>query len=162
MVIESEESIDSVKGVFEGYQAGSFCVSNKSARLWASLGCPYQQAFMLFEGDSEDQRKALDIMDKLGAKVIFEKMKFIMRSSGIKRLPRGIRKTTRENAANLTLRELDVLLLLKKGLQNKEIGEHLFISPKTVDHHISSILFKLDVNSRTKAVRQAIEMELIK
>ena len=85
-----------------------------------------------------------------------------MRSSGIKNIPRGIRKTTRLNPAHLTLRELDVLQLLKDGLQNKEIAEKLFISPKTVDHHISSIFFKFDVNSRAKAVQEAINLEIIK
>jgi DNA-binding NarL/FixJ family response regulator len=57
---------------------------------------------------------------------------------------------------------MDVLALLKDGLQNKEIAAKLFISAKTVDHHISSILFKLDVNSRVKAVHEAIKLELIK
>ncbi len=85
-----------------------------------------------------------------------------MRISGIKSIPRGIRKTTRANPAFLTGRELDVLQLLKEGLQNKEIAARLFISTKTVDHHLSSILFKLDVNSRTKAVHEAIRQEIIK
>jgi len=151
-----------LKEFFEGYQTGDPALSGLSASAWESLGCPYQQALMLFEGGVENKLKALDIMDKLGATVVFEKMKFIMRSLGIRKLPRGIRKTTRANTANLTLRELDILHLLKQGLQNKEIGERLFISPKTVDHHISSILFKLDVNSRVKAVQQAIELDMIK
>ncbi len=85
-----------------------------------------------------------------------------MRMSGIKSIPRGLRKTTLSNAAQLTLRELDVLQLLKEGLQNKEIASRLFISAKTVDHHISSILFKLDSNCRTKAVKEAISREIIK
>jgi len=51
---------------------------------------------------------------------------------------------------------------MKEGLQNKEIAGRLFISAKTVDHHISSILFKLDVNSRSKAVNEAVRMEIIK
>ena len=85
-----------------------------------------------------------------------------MRASGIKSIPRGIRKTTRANTAHLTERELDVLQLLKEGLQNKEIAGKLFISPKTVVHHISSIFFKLDVKSRTKAVQQAIHRNIIK
>lgn len=85
-----------------------------------------------------------------------------MRASGIKSIPRGIRKSTKSNPANLTDREVGVLQLLKDGLQNKEIAAQLFISPKTVDHHISSILFKLDVNSRTKAVQQASRLEIIK
>jgi ATP/maltotriose-dependent transcriptional regulator MalT len=151
-----------LKEFFEGYQTDNAPDINKSAALWKSIGNPYQQALILFNGNLENQRQALEILDKMGATVIFEKMKFVMRSLGIKKLPRGIRRTTRANTANLTLRELDVLQLLKQGLQNKEIGERLFISAKTVDHHISSILFKLDVNSRTKAVRQAMELELIK
>ena len=81
-----------------------------------------------------------------------------MRTSGIRNIPRGKRKTTRSNPAHLTERELDVIQLLKAGLQNKEIADRLFISAKTVDHHISSILFKLDVNSRAKAVHEAISM----
>jgi DNA-binding NarL/FixJ family response regulator len=66
------------------------------------------------------------------------------------------------NSANLTERELDVLQLLKEGLQNKEIANKLFISAKTVDHHISSIFFKLEVNSRLKAVQEAIHLDIIK
>ena len=84
-----------------------------------------------------------------------------MRAVGIKKIPRGLRESTRTNPAQLTNRELDVLQLLQKGNQNKEIAGALFISPKTADHHISSILFKLDVNSRTKAVREAVRMEII-
>jgi DNA-binding NarL/FixJ family response regulator len=47
-------------------------------------------------------------------------------------------------------------------MQNKEIEATLFISPKTVDHHISSIFFKLNVNSRAKAVKEALHLDIIK
>ena len=93
---------------------------------------------------------------------VYEKMKAMMRSSGITGIPRGMRKTTQANPAQLTDRELGVLQLLKEGLQNKEIGSRLFISAKTVDHHISSILFKLDVNSRARAVQEAIRLGIVK
>jgi len=85
-----------------------------------------------------------------------------MRAVGIKKIPRGLRESTRTNPAQLTNRELDVLQLLQKGNQNKEIAGALFISPKTADHHISSILFKLDVNSRSKAVTEAIRLDILK
>jgi DNA-binding NarL/FixJ family response regulator len=48
-----------------------------------------------------------------------------------------------------------IATLLHEGLQNNEIADRLFVSPKTVEHHISAILSKLEVNSRSKAVLQA-------
>ena len=85
-----------------------------------------------------------------------------MRVSGIKNIPRGLRESTKNNPAQLTTRELEVLQLLSKAVQNKDIADALFISPKTVDHHISSILFKLDVNSRSKAVAEAARLGILK
>ena len=134
----------------------------KAASIWKKLGYPYEQGLALFEGDENDKRKALEIVQELGAHAVYEKMKFEMRASGIKNIPRGLRKSTKSNPAHITERELDVLQLLKEGLQNKEIADRLYISPKTVDHHISSIFFKLEVNSRAKAVQEAIQLEIIK
>lgn len=151
-----------LKEFYEGYRTENKSMALKASVLWKQLGCPYEQALTLFEGSDDDKKEALRIIQKLGADAIFEKMKFEMRASGIKSIPRGIRKSTKSNPANLTDREVGVLQLLKDGLQNKEIAAQLFISPKTVDHHISSILFKLDVNSRTKAVQQASRLEIIK
>lgn len=85
-----------------------------------------------------------------------------LRSSGIKSIPRGIRKSTQSNPALLTSRELDVLQLLIESMQNKEIADRLNISANTVDHHISSILFKLYVNTRVKAVKEAVKMQILK
>jgi DNA-binding NarL/FixJ family response regulator len=134
----------------------------EDADSWEQLGCPYEQALSLFGGTEDDKRRALSIIQQLGADAIYEKLKMEMRSSGIKKIPRGLRGSTKANPAQLTNRELDVLQLLKKGIQNREIAEVLFISPKTVDHHISSILFKLDVNSRSKAVTAAARLGIVK
>jgi ATP/maltotriose-dependent transcriptional regulator MalT len=148
--------------MYEGYQCSNRADAVKAAALWEELGCTYNHALLLFEGSESDKRKAILIVQKLGAGAIFEKMKQQMRASGIKSVPKGIRKETRSNIAFLTGRELHVLPLLKQGLRNREIAERLFISPKTVDHHISSILFKLDVRSRTTAVLKATVMGLLK
>jgi len=148
--------------IFEGYKIHNPTMALKAASLWKQLGCPYEQALALFNGGNDDKKEALGIIQKLGAGAIYEKMKFEMRASGIKSIPRGIRKSTKSNPANLTDRELDIIQLLKDGLQNKEIAAKLFISPKTVDHHLSSIFFKLDVNSRTKALQEASRLEIIK
>jgi DNA-binding CsgD family transcriptional regulator len=134
----------------------------EEADSWENLGCPYEQALSLFDGTEDNKRKALSIIQQLGADAIYEKLKMEMRSSGIKKIPRGLRGSTKANPAQLTNRELDVLQLLKKGIQNREIAEALFISPKTVDHHISSILFKLDVKSRSKAVTEAARLGIVK
>jgi DNA-binding CsgD family transcriptional regulator/tetratricopeptide (TPR) repeat protein len=131
------------------------------AAYWEKLGCPYEQAVVLSESGENDKRKALQIMQQLGATGVYEKMKMDMRSAGIKKIPRGMRENTKANPAQLTNRELEVLFLLTKGIQNKEIAVKLFISPKTVDHHISAVLFKLDVSSRTKAVTEAIRLGII-
>lgn len=147
---------------YSGYVTDDHHLARKAAGLWEELGYPYQQALALFDGGEMDKRKAISIVHKLGARAIFEKMKMEMRASGIKSIPRGIRKTTQSNPALLTEREMDVLQLLREGMQNKEIAARLFISVKTVDHHISAIMFKLDSNSRIKAVQEAIHLEILK
>ncbi len=132
----------------------------KLVDFWKETGSPYERALAMFRGNADDKREALGEMQKLGAKVVYEKLKKEMRSSGIKKIPRGMRQNTCTNPAQLTDREMDVLQLLKEGMQNKEIARRLYISAKTVDHHISSILFKLDVNSRMKAVREAFRLAI--
>ena len=117
---------------------------------------------MLSGAGEEDKRKAIHLMESMGAPVVAERIKKEMRTAGIKSIPRGMRKSTETNPAFLTGRELEVLELLKGGLQNKEIAGKLFLSAKTIDHHISSILFKLDVNTRTKAVQEAIRLKILK
>lgn len=64
---------------------------------------------------------------------------------------------TNPEESPLTKRESEVLRLLAEGMSNKSIGEHLFISEKTVKNHVSSILQKLDVNDRTQAVINSIK-----
>ena len=133
-----------------------------AAAFWDKMGCPYEKAFTLFAGNEEDKKNALLIFQQIGADAVYEKIKMEMRADGIKKIPRGLRESTKANPAQLTNRELDVLHLLQKGIQNKEIAGTLFISPKTADHHISSILFKLDVKSRAKAVTEAVRLGILK
>ena len=63
--------------------------------------------------------------------------------------------------AGISQRELDVLLLLAKGMSNEEIAGRLFVSQNTVKTHLSNLYFKLDVKRRTQAVDKARSMGLI-
>jgi two-component system, NarL family, response regulator LiaR len=75
------------------------------------------------------------------------------------RLMREVRAP--EAPESLTEREMDVLRLLAEGQSNKEIARNLSIGEKTVKTHVSSILAKLDVQSRTQAVLAAMRSGLI-
>ena len=54
--------------------------------------------------------------------------------------------------AELTRREKEVVQLVGQGMSNPDIGRRLFISPKTVEHHVSNILSKLGLRSRIEVV----------
>ncbi len=75
--------------------------------------------------------------------------------------PRRVRRSTRENPAGLTGRELEVLTLVASGLRNAEIAARLVVSEKTVDHHVSAVLRKLDVRSRGQASVQALRRGIV-
>ena len=62
--------------------------------------------------------------------------------------------------ADLTARELEVLRLIARGLQNKQIAAQLHLSEKTVKTHVSAILRKLDVSDRTQAAMYAVRERL--
>jgi DNA-binding NarL/FixJ family response regulator len=66
-----------------------------------------------------------------------------------------------ELICELTARETEILRLLAEGKRNREIADALFLSEKTVKNYISSILFKLQVNSRTEAALLAVKRGLI-
>ncbi len=123
----------------------------EAADEWHELGVPYQQALALADGDEAARKKAFEILESLGAAKTISKLKQEMRETGLKNIPKGPRKSTRQNLAGLTVRQMEVLELLPENLTNIEIAEKLFISPKTVDHHISAILSKLGVSSRSHA-----------
>ena len=84
-----------------------------------------------------------------------------LRTAGVRGVARGPRATTSANPAGLTAREVQVLSLLSEGLTNAEIARRIVRSEKTVDHHISAILRKLDVRSRGEAAASAGRLGLI-
>jgi DNA-binding CsgD family transcriptional regulator len=127
-----------------------------AAETWKTLGCPYEHATVLaWHGGEAEQREALAIFEQLGAAPAAQILRQQMRAKGVRRVPRGTRKSTRSNALGLTRREAEILALLSEGLRNSAIAKNLFVSTKTVDHHVSAILAKLGVPTRAEAVAMA-------
>jgi ATP/maltotriose-dependent transcriptional regulator MalT len=125
----------------------------RAAALWERLGCPYERARALAEGDAPAQLLALEIFDRLGARPDLDRLRQRLRTEGVRHIPRGPRPSTRGNPFGLTAREREITALL--GLTNARIAARLHISPKTVDHHVSAILGKLGVATREEAGRLA-------
>ena len=126
-----------------------------AAAHWSEKGCPYEEAQALVEGDVAATTRALEIFRTLGAAPAIVTAQQRLRQLGAARLPRGRRPTTRAHPAGLTTREREVLTLLAAGLMNPQIATRLFVSRKTIEHHVSAILAKLDVSSRDQAVARA-------
>ena len=61
----------------------------------------------------------------------------------------------------LTTRELEVLMLIRKGLSNKQIAEQLFLAESTIKFHITSLLAKLLAGNRTEAINNAIQRGIL-
>jgi len=132
-----------------------------ASERWAAGGCVYSTAFALMDADEDTPlQRGLEELQALGAKPAAAIFARKLRARGALNIPRGQRAATRANPANLTSRELEVLVLLADGLPNTEIAERLIVSRRTVDHHVSAILRKLAVTTRGQAGAVAARLGL--
>jgi len=129
-----------------------------AAGVWEEIGCPYEVAMALADGPEEAKLGALEILDRLGARPMADRVRSQLRDLGLERVPRGPTKATLSNPAGLTSRQLEVLRLMAHGLSNTQIADELYVSKKTVEHHVSAVYSKLGVSSRSKAIRAAVEV----
>ena len=127
----------------------------EAAAEWTRIGCPYESARALAEGDAGAQVEALAAFEALGAKPAATSLRSKMREAGVRGLPRGARASTQGNPHGLTDRELEILALLAAGLKNLEIATKISRSVRTVDHHVDAVLKKLGARTRTEAVATA-------
>jgi DNA-binding CsgD family transcriptional regulator len=134
----------------------------QAARRWTGLGCPYEAGLVLYDApDEAPLREALKIFTELGASAAVQVTRQKMRLLGIRSIPAGPRAATRAHPLGLTRRECEVLELICAGHTNAEIAAKLFISTKTVDHHVSAVLAKLDAPTRDIAAAHAARLGLV-
>jgi DNA-binding CsgD family transcriptional regulator len=145
----------------EGDIADASSSLRRAWEIWRDLGAPYEEAQTCLlmavvcerRGDQDGRRLELDaarkLLDELGA------------GSRAAQAPNQFDRATHRPAGSLSEREAQVLRLLAAGKTNRDIGEALFISEKTVARHVSNIFDKLGVSSRTGAAAWAYQHNLI-
>ena len=115
------------------------------------------------ERDPDLVRRAIATFERLGAKPGLTNAIQRLRTLGVRNLPpirRGPRASTRAHPAGLTRREAEVLALVAAGLRNADIAERLYLTPKTVSHHLSAIYAKLGVDTRIEAAHAASQLRI--
>jgi DNA-binding CsgD family transcriptional regulator len=128
----------------------------RAASVFGRLRMPYEEARTRLELARAlrsrggvlavvEAQSALKAFDRLGARTESDRAAALLRDLGV----RG--RTGPKNVGLLTEREQEVLHLLAQGLTNREIGTRLFLSAKTVEHHVGAVLRKLGVRTRTEA-----------
>lgn len=143
---DAEKARHELQGAMEGFLRVEMPFEAARARL--------ELARVVAVGSQEsaiaEAHGALVAFDRLGAKHHADAAAALSRSLG------GRPRTGPRNAPGLTPRQAEVLELLAGGLSNPEIANRLYISRKTVEHHVESILSKLGLRSRAQAVVYAI------
>jgi DNA-binding CsgD family transcriptional regulator len=148
--------------VDEPYRSELEGQSEAAAKLWEQLGCSYEAALARLHTNNEAaQRTAVTALQRLGARRAAARAARMLRAGGVRNVRQGPRAATRANPAGLTSRELEVLALAATGLRNAEIAERLVLSRRTVDSHMSAILRKLGVDTRTEAVVKASSVGIV-
>jgi DNA-binding CsgD family transcriptional regulator len=149
---------DRLPGPYRAELAGDVHVA---AEFWRGCGCRYEAALALAGSDEEDDlRESLRELQQLGTRPAAAIVARRLRERGARGVQLGPRSATRANPAGLTARELDVLALVIRGDRNAEIASQLFLSQKTVEHHVSAILRKLGARTRGQAATEAIRLGL--
>jgi DNA-binding CsgD family transcriptional regulator len=141
--------------------AGAAAWLRRACEGWRDLAMPYEEAHTCLllavvcgrRGDPDGQRLELDAAARLFKALDAEH--YLARTAG------QAEAAGPRSAGPLSERELQVILLVAAGKTNREIGEALFISEKTVARHVSNIFDKLGVSSRTGATAWAYQHHLV-
>jgi ATP/maltotriose-dependent transcriptional regulator MalT len=132
----------------------------QAAEEWTALQLPHSAAVALLQSRGNEAVEAIaaaiKILDRMEASATVAKARRLAQELGIAdRMPRARRgpyKSARNHPLGLTRREQDVLKLVAVGASNREISATLKRSPRTIEHHVSSVLSKLNVANRMEAM----------
>jgi DNA-binding CsgD family transcriptional regulator/tetratricopeptide (TPR) repeat protein len=131
-----------------------------AAAAFREIGWAHDAALMQSLLDDEESLvDALQTARTLGAEPLARRVATRMRNLGLA-VPRGPRRSTRDNPAGLTPRQLQVLALVVDGLTNAEIADRLVVSTRTAEHHVAAVLTKIGAATRRDAARRAAELGL--
>lgn len=137
---------------------------DRSLAVFVRLGLPYEVALtrlalaeVVQDDDGAlavvDARAALEGFDRLGATAGANAASALLRSLGV-----PASRSASRGPGLLTVREREVFALLGEGASNPEIAARLFVSRKTVEHHVSAILAKLGLRNRAEAAAEAVRL----
>ncbi|MEZ0291103.1 MAG: LuxR C-terminal-related transcriptional regulator, partial [Solirubrobacteraceae bacterium] len=150
----------------------------EAAAAWRELGRPYRAARALWrqaealvaEGDREaaaaPASEAVETAERVGAAGLEDEVQSLAARARLRLAgdgsagAEGTDDTEDEDPFGLTPRERQVLALVAAGATNREIGRQLYMAEKTASVHVSRILAKLDVRSRTEAAGVAHRLGL--
>ena len=140
---------------------------DRALDLFSGLGLPYEAArvhLLLSSTHGEvdrgmatvEARAALKTFETLGAATDADEAAALLRRLGVAVVRGGFLAK-----ATLSRRELEVLALIEQGMSNRDIADRLFLSRKTVEHHVRSLVTKLGVANRTEAAAYAVRHDLV-
>jgi DNA-binding CsgD family transcriptional regulator/tetratricopeptide (TPR) repeat protein len=148
------------EGIAEPYRLTIGGEPMAAAEQWAEVGCPYERAIALSHGDQSAQLEALEELDQLGADAVAAKLRQELRGRGVS-VPRRKSRKPGDDSSELTPRQAEVLSLLAEHRSNADIANQLFLSSRTVEHHVAAVMSKFDASSRNEAVEKAVEQGLL-
>jgi DNA-binding CsgD family transcriptional regulator/tetratricopeptide (TPR) repeat protein len=131
-----------------------------AADEWSRLGLPYKSALSLLldptGADGQHLARAASILEGLEARPAVSIARKMAKELGVETLlpkpRRGPYSAARSHPLGLTQREIEVLGLISQGYGNQDIAKRLFRSPRTVEHHVSSVLGKMNASGRMDVV----------
>lgn len=115
---------------------------------WRARGCRFDAALALLDGDTPALRAALTEFSMLGAEPAAQWARRLLQARGERGVARGPYRHVKADPLGLTQRERQIAELLAEGLSNPAIAQRMQRSERTVAHHVSAVLAKLQLSSR--------------